>query len=84
MPRDSRQANDSPRRITWSRSFRPVCIVFISPPLVELCILPLYCACFVRNMHNTQILLDYKLEYEIDVDLHRESGIINVMSAFFA
>ena len=33
---------------------------------------------------NTQILLDYKLEYEIGVDLHRESGIINVMSAFFA
>ena len=30
------------------RIFQPVCIVFISPPGVEVCLLPLYCACFVR------------------------------------
>ena len=31
-----------PVRIFWQ-----VCIVFISPPGVELCMLPLNCACFV-------------------------------------
>ena len=37
-----------------------------------------------RKIHrqNTQIWLDYKLEYEIGVDLRRESGIINVICGF--
>ena len=47
-PLDGTQPNHSPRRITRPRGFRHVCIVFISSPGVELCRLPLYCACIVR------------------------------------
>ena len=39
---------DAPRRITRPRVFRHVCIVFISPPRVELRVLSMYFACFVR------------------------------------
>ena len=38
----------APEMDTVIEDFYPVCIVFISPPAVELCILSLYCACFVR------------------------------------
>ena len=39
---------DPGSRIQGVRVFYHVCIKFISPPEVELCISPLYCACFVR------------------------------------
>ena len=43
-----RGAAGHPRAIQRVRVFYPVCIVFISPPGAELCMLPGYCACFVR------------------------------------
>ena len=47
--RPSRGATGTQRRqITCSRFFRPVCIVFISPPGVELFVLSLCFACTVR------------------------------------
>ena len=41
-------ANGTPRGIWLVRIFHPVCIVFISPPGVELRVLCLYFACFVH------------------------------------
>ena len=43
-----RGAAGHPRAIQRLRVFYPVCIVFISPPGAELCILPGYCAYFLR------------------------------------
>ena len=45
--RDPGPANSPPRRIQRVSIFQPVCIVFISPPRVELRILSMYFACKV-------------------------------------
>ena len=46
--RDPGSAHGLPRWIQCVRIFCHVCIVFISPPGVELRVLSMYCACFLR------------------------------------
>ena len=41
-------ANGPPRQIQHVRFFQPVCIVFISPPEIEVCVLCVYFPCFER------------------------------------
>ena len=45
--RDSRSANGPPRWIQHVRIVQPVCIVFISLPEIELCVLCVYSACIL-------------------------------------
>ena len=67
-PKTGLGANGPPHTNTVCEGF-PTCIVFISPPEVEMC-------------ENTQTLLEYWLHYIFGVDLRRKSGLMYVNSDF--
>ena len=81
MPKDGAWQTTSPRWITCARIFYHVCIVFISPLEVELRVLSLYFACFVRVF---VLFIDYI--YCIDhafSALHVRKHMLTVIVALF-
>ena len=48
-----------PEMDTACEDYQPVCIVFISPPEIELCVLCMYFVCFVRVFCLFCVVRDY-------------------------